>query len=254
MPAKEALVTTFAIIGYGACSSLMLVCNKLAVHFLPAPSFVLLMQFFFSWFAVKLAGCCGCIVVDKLEWRKLLAFLPISLAFLAAVFANIKTLQFANVETFVVFRASTPLTISICDWLCLGRELPGARSLVCLIVLLGAAAAYVATDAHFVVHGYIWVGVWYVIFCFDQLYIKHAVDTVEVESNWGRVFYTNLWACLISGAMSVATGEVEGLLAFNWSWASGGGASSRDQSSKQRAKTAPSRKKCSLLACCLLAA
>jgi len=191
-----------------------------AVHLLPAPSFVLLMQFFFSWFAVKLCGCSGCIVVDRLEWRKLLAFLPISLAFLAAVFANIKTLQYANVETFVVFRASTPLTISVCDYLCLGRELPGARSLVCLVVLLGAAVAYVATDAQFVVHGYIWVGVWYVIFCFDQLYIKHAVDTVEVESNWGRVFYTNLWACLISGTMSVTMGEVDDLIAFHWSWPS----------------------------------
>ena len=162
---KEAAVTWFAIIGYGTCSSLMLIVNKLAVHLLPAPSFVLLMQFFASWFAVKLVGCSGCIVVDALEWRKLLAFLPVSLAFLAAVFANIKTLQFANVETFVVFRASTPLTISICDYLCLGRELPNCRSLICLITLLLAAAAYVMTDAHFVVHGYIWVGIWYIIFC-----------------------------------------------------------------------------------------
>jgi solute carrier family 35 protein len=199
----------------------MLVVNKVAVHLLPAPSFVLLMQFFVSWFVVKLCGCCGFIVVDRLEWRKLLAFLPVSLAFLAAVFANIKTLQYANVETFVVFRASTPLTISICDWLCLGRELPGLRSAVCLAILLASAVAYVATDAQFMVHGYIWVGVWYVIFCFDQLYIKHAVDTVEVDSNWGRVFYTNLWACLIAGCVSAAT-EPQLLMSFEWSWASGG--------------------------------
>ena len=38
-----------------------------------------------------------------------------------------------------------------------------------------------------------------------QLYIKHAVDTVEVQSNWGRVFYTNLWACLISGGITLVT-------------------------------------------------
>ena len=123
MAAKSA--TLFAIIGYGTCSSLMLIMNKVAVNLLPAPSFVLLLQFFCSWFAVKVCGLGGCVVVDKLERKKLLAFLPVSLAFLAAVFANIKTLQFANVETFIVFRASTPLTISICEWLCLGRELPG---------------------------------------------------------------------------------------------------------------------------------
>ena len=49
----------FAVIGYGTCSSLMLVVNKLAVHFLPAPSFLLFAQFFSSWVAVKLCGLCG---------------------------------------------------------------------------------------------------------------------------------------------------------------------------------------------------
>ena len=39
---KTAVVTTFAVVGYGACSSLMLVVNKVCVHLLPAPSFVLL--------------------------------------------------------------------------------------------------------------------------------------------------------------------------------------------------------------------
>ena len=211
----------FAVVGYGTCSSLMLIMNKVAVNLLPAPSFVLLMQFLASWVAVKIVGLLGFATVDQLEWRKLWSFFPVSLAFLAAVFANIKTLQYANVETFIVFRASTPLTISIFDWLCLGRELPGARSFVCLVTLLVAAAAYVATDAQFHVKGYVWVGVWYVIFCFDQLYIKHAVDTVKVDSNWGRVFYTNLWASVIAGAITAAT-EPATLTTMKWTWASGG--------------------------------
>ena len=132
MVAKE----VFAILGYATCSSLMLIMNKVAVHVLPAPSFVLLMQFFASWFAVKLCGMCGCIVVDELEMKKLRQFFMVSVAFLACVFANIKTLQFANVETFVVFRASTPLMISLCDYWFLGRELPDRRSTVALLCLL----------------------------------------------------------------------------------------------------------------------
>ena len=113
--------------GYATCSSLMLVMNKVAVHVLPAPSFVLLMQFLASWLALTLAvavalartlalaltltltrlvvkacGLCGCIVVDGLELTKLRQFFFVSLAFLACVYANIKTLQFANVETFIV--------------------------------------------------------------------------------------------------------------------------------------------------------
>ena len=158
----------FAIAGYAACSSLMLVVNKLTVHFLPAPSFVLLTQFFASWFVVKLFGVLGLITVDALEWRKLRAFFFVSVAFLACVFANMKTLQFANVETFIVFRSATPLFISVADYCFLGRELPGLRSTACLLMLACGAVAYTLNDSHFVVHGYIWVGVWFVIFCFDQ--------------------------------------------------------------------------------------
>ena len=82
-----------------------------------------------------------------------------SVAFLACIFANIKTLQYCNVETFIVFRASTPVVIGaapptaplpphlhertrpaplspltpplvagVADWLFLGRELPNMRS------------------------------------------------------------------------------------------------------------------------------
>ena len=75
MVAKEA----FALLGYATCSSLMLVMNKVAVHVLPAPSFVLLMQFLASWLAVKVCGLCGCIVVDGLELTKLRQFFFVSL-------------------------------------------------------------------------------------------------------------------------------------------------------------------------------
>lgn len=113
-------------------------------------------------------------------------------------------MQFANVETFIVFRASTPLLIGIAEWAFMGRELPTPRSLFAMLALIGGAFVYVSTDAHFVVTGYVWVAIWYAIFCFDQLYIKHAVDTVKMRSNWGRVFYTNLWASLMLAVMTAA--------------------------------------------------
>ena len=60
--------------------------------------------------------------------------MPVACAFLGAIFANIKTLQYANVETFIVFRSSTPLLVSVSlgrglDWaLAFGQPL-GARAL-----------------------------------------------------------------------------------------------------------------------------
>jgi solute carrier family 35 protein len=160
--------SAWAVVGYGTCSSLMLVINKLAVSFLPAPSFLLLVQCLASWVAVWLAGRCGCATVDRLEWSKLRAFLPVSAAFLACIFANMKTLQYLNVDTFIVFRASTPLVIALCDYAFLGRQLPGMRSAACLVALLLGALGYVYSDAGFAVHGYAWVALWYCVFCFDQ--------------------------------------------------------------------------------------
>lgn len=214
--------TTFAIVGYASCSSIMLVINKVAVHFLPAPGFVLFAQCMSSWIAVKLAGLLGLIDVDELEWPKAKAFFPVAAAFLACIFANIKTLQFANVETFVVFRASTPLVIGIAEWWFMGRELPNARSAAAMLTLCAGAVFYVLTDASFKVDpdvslGYAWVVVWYVIFSFDQLYIKHAVDTVKMRSNWGRVYYTNLWASILLFWLTLAT-EPQTLTAMQWTF------------------------------------
>jgi len=188
--------TLFAALGYMMCSSLMLVVNKVAVHFLQAPNFVLLAQLFVSAAAVWILGLLGFIKVDRLEWRKVRGFMGVASIFCLTIFTNMKTLQYANVETFMVFRFSTPLAISICDYLFLGRELPSKRSWVCLLTLLLGAVGYVKFDKDFVVTGYMWVGIWYVVFCLDQVYIKHVVDSVKMESNWGRVYYSNLLPCL----------------------------------------------------------
>ena len=48
-------------------------------------------------------------------------------------------------------------------------QLPNLRSTLAMLALVGGAALYVLNDASFVVTGYIWVAIWYAIFCFDQL-------------------------------------------------------------------------------------
>merc|ERR1719461_2468865 len=138
------------------CSSLMLITNKLAVHNLPAPQFVLFSQ----------------------------PFTPACAAFLGTIFCNLKTLQYCNVETFIVFRASTPIAVAIGDYLFLGRELPSYRSLLCLLGLIIGVSIYTLTDAGFEINGYFWLGLWYIIFLMDQLYIKYVCKKVEHKSNW----------------------------------------------------------------------
>ena len=99
-----------------------------------------------------------------------------AMIFVSTIFLNMKTLQYANVETFIVFRASTPCAVSIADYLFLGRELPNAKSTASLAGLAVCAYLYVKSDAGFHVIAYTWLAVWYLAFLIDQIYIKHVVD------------------------------------------------------------------------------
>lgn len=205
MAANSAMLV--ACLGYMTCSSLMLLANKVAVHFFPAPGIVLFLQLGMTALVVKTAGMCKVIEVDDLEWKKVKPYILVAVAFLSTIYTNIKTLQYANVETFIVFRASTPILVSVADWMFLGRELPGARSKACLATLLVGALGYVMVDKNFEVKGYMWVVVWYGVFCFDQIYLKHAADTVKMSSNWGKVYYSNLLACVPLAMIAIVNRE-----------------------------------------------
>lgn len=186
--------TPFAVGGYMLCSATLLISNKYAVYKVAAPSFILFAQLMGTALVVRTFSALGKIECDPLEKTKVMKFLPVSLIFLATIFSNMKSLQYANVETFMVFRFSTPLVVSIADYLFLGRRLPSARSWGSLVALLFGAAGYAMTDSSFHVKGYTFCAVWYIIFCIDQIYLKHVINTVKMQSTWGRVYYSNFLA------------------------------------------------------------
>jgi len=183
--------TVVVILYYSLCSSTMLVINKVAIHNIPAPAAVLCIQMIVSALVAGLGGAFGVMEVDALEWAKLKKFAPIIGGFVMALFSNMKVLQNSNVETFITFRSSTPLLLSLFDWWYLGRTLPSVRSWICLFTLLLGAVGYVFVDTAYQVSAYYWLAVWYAAFTFDAVYVKHVCDNVRMTS-WGRVYYTNL--------------------------------------------------------------
>lgn len=214
-PAIKQFAVVIAIAFYASCSSTMLVINKLAVHFLPAPAVVLFFQLATSAGAVFLFDAAGWIKADKLTWEKVKPYSAVSIAFLGAIFTNMKTLQYANVETFIVFRSSTPILIAVLDYCFLGRELPTVRSWLSLLAILAGAIGYVITDSDFTVRAYSWVCLWFVVFAFDQVYIKYVCDTVSMSS-WGRVYYTNLLSVIPVTLLGLGFGEHRLLSDFTW--------------------------------------
>lgn len=208
----------FAVVGYMVCSSLMLLANKLAIHYLQTPLFVLFAQLAGTAVVVVLARLVGLIQKPIFtSWKTALAFAPAPIAFLGTIYANIKVLQYANVETFIVFRSSTPLLISLADYAMLGREFPSRRSLLCLFIILLGAVGYTLTDSNFKLEGYFWVLVWYIIFSIDQLYIKFIIDkTKKLMTTWGRVFVTNALGAIILAPLVLIGSEPATLAELDW--------------------------------------
>jgi solute carrier family 35 protein len=203
--ATKALVTG----GYMACSALMLMVNKLSIHYLPAPGVVLLIQFITSAIFAKIIGVTGIDEVDALTLDKTKRFVPAVCAQLMTIFSGMKALQYSNVETFIVFRASVPLFLCLIDYKFLGRELPGTRSALCLSGLLFGTLLYTMTDSAFQIHGYKWIGVWYAAFAFDQAYLKHVVETVKMTP-FGGVYYQNTLGSVGLFFIALVSGEFSG--------------------------------------------
>jgi len=215
----QALVL-FAVVFYATCSSTMLVLNKLAVHHMQAPSFVMFCQMVTTAGAVYGASKVGWVEADAFEWGKMKAFFWVVATFAAMVITNMKILQYANVETFIVFRSSTPLLVAFLDFGFLGRCLPSARSYAALFFILLGAVLYMKSDSHFELRSYAWACAWYAVFCFDQIYIKHVCNTVKMTT-WGRVLYTNAMSVPLSLALAYVFNEDKAIARLEWSFRQG---------------------------------
>jgi hypothetical protein len=99
-----ALQIPLIIVYYGLCSSTLIVINKVAVHTLRAPTFILIIQLLFAASTVQLLKLFRVLEAENLQWKLVRPFLLIVAGFLGTLFANIKVLVFSNVETFITFR------------------------------------------------------------------------------------------------------------------------------------------------------
>jgi GDP-mannose transporter len=181
---------------------------------LQAPVSILLLQLAFAAVTVKGCSICGVLEAEKLRWGLVRPFLLIIAGFLGTLYANIKVLMYSNVETFITFRSSTPLILSLCDYFFLGRELPRGRSVFSLVLLLVSCAGYTHYDKGFKLEAYGWLAVWYFFCIFETCYVKYMCDTV-IMTNWGRVYYTNFMsAAALVAVFPFCSGEHKFLAAY----------------------------------------
>lgn len=185
---------TMAAVGFMACSGSLLLVNKLAVFHLQLPSTLVAAQLGFTAAAIGALGRAGALEVVPADAKTLRAFLPVAGAFLATVCLSTKILQYANVEAMIVIRASALIPVAVLDFFCLGAML-SARSILSLVLLIGTVVVHVSLEK-IKMQASFWMLVWYGVFLFDQIYIKHMVSSVKLPA-WSNAFYTNLLSGLL---------------------------------------------------------
>jgi GDP-mannose transporter len=207
------LQITLAIIGYSLCSSTLLLANKMVIEYLPLPSVVSFIQIISSAVAILVYKFLGG-NVDGLEWSKLKAYSLYIVAFVAAIYANMQALAHSNVETVIVFRACSPIAVTVVEYFFMDRAWPSFRSSMSLLVVAIGAVMYCTSDSEFALKGfsaYYWVVLYFFLITFEMTYGKKLTSSVKMESIWGPVLYCNLLAALPMFLLGYVNGDYENL-------------------------------------------
>lgn len=173
----------------------MLVVNKLAMSSYPVAGLVNTFQLASCSIFIFIIGALGLAKTDPVKWDMVKPYAIYVCAFAGGIYSNMKALGASNVETIIVFRSCTPITVALIEWAFMDRELPNNKSKAALFVIVAGAYIYVSMDAEMAFNGseaFFWIGAWYFLLCFQMTYGKVLLQNVKLETVWGPVLYTNL--------------------------------------------------------------
>lgn len=203
---KHYYTTSSLVVGYALCSSLLAVINKLAITKFNYPGLLTALQYLTSALGVWILGKFGFLHHDAFTWDTAKKFLPAASVFYLAIFTNTNLLRHANVDTFIVFRSLTPLLVAIADTAFRKQPCPSKLTFVSLLIILGGAVGYVATDSAFTLTAYSWAFAYLVTITTEMVYIKHMVTNLSLNT-WGFVLYNNLLSLMMAPLFWIITGE-----------------------------------------------
>lgn len=202
-----------AVIFYSFCSSTLLLANKMVMADFPLPSVVSFIQMVFTVLLVYLLQGCG-VAIDSFEWDKLKPYVIYIIAFVLAIYTNMQALNYSNIETVIVFRSCTPISVTIIEYLLMGRDLPSFRSAMSLFVVAAGAIFYCLSDSQFAMKGieaYYWVSLYFMFITFEMTYGKRLTSSIPMDSVWGSVKYCNVLALLPMYGLGHMNGEFDDL-------------------------------------------
>lgn len=203
---KQYYATATVIVGYALCSSMLAVINKYAITKFNYPGLMTALQYLTSVIGVWVFGKLGLLHHDPFVWETAKKFMPAAFVFYLAIFTNTNLLKHANVDTFIVFRSLTPLLVAMADTAFRNQPWPSKYTFMSLVVILGGAVGYVATDSGFTLTAYSWAFAYLITIVTEMVYIKHMVTNLGLNT-WGFVLYNNLLSLMLAPVFWILTGE-----------------------------------------------
>ncbi|PQQ20231.1 GDP-mannose transporter GONST4 [Prunus yedoensis var. nudiflora] len=183
---KPYFATSSLVVGYALCSSLLAVINKFAITKFNYPGLLTALQYLTSALGVWALGKFGFLHHDPFSLQTAKKFLPAAFVFYLAIFTNTNLLRHANVDT--------------------KQPIPSKLTFVSLLIILGGAVGYVATDSGFTLTAYSWAFAYLVTITTEMVYIKHMVTNLGLNT-WGFVLYNNLLSLMMAPPFWIITGE-----------------------------------------------
>lgn len=192
------------LVVYFMSSSSLLVLNKIAITAIPNASFLLLVQLGSTVVMITLSALVGETRMNFKPHRSfVLAYSSVAVVFLATIYSNFQVIDSIGINPFIVLRCSTPILVSLLDWMFMGRTLPDRRSALALFGILVSSLLYTrlkvgqldpdSTHTPSDMRGIWWSIVWLVSFCLDMVYIKYVVEKYPC-SGAERTLYQNFLA------------------------------------------------------------
>lgn len=217
-PAASAMAS---VVGYSLCSATMLIANKLATFYIPAPGFVA---------SIQMVVCCAVVAalhfapnstveVERPTQKNVVPYMRYAALFAVSIFTNIHALQHSNVETVIVFRSASPIAVALCDSVFMGRELPSKRSASGLLLILGGAVGYVMCDTQFAMESfwaYQWAFSYLIVTVAIMTYGKYLLQEVQLSLS-GSVAYSNALSLPVMLVLMVVGNEVPVVLNLEYS-------------------------------------
>jgi GDP-mannose transporter len=177
--------TTDCLIG-----SQLSVVNKIAVTDIPVPNVILVIQFATASFLLGLAHMFGMIKLENINMRMCIGFLPFVACFFALLSSGMWVMKVAPLETFIAFKSTTPIVLSMLDYMFMGRTFPSLKSLCAMAGITGGAVWYVSGDVKSEKIAYLYCAVFVFMACIEGGVAKDTINRYQlvVENIFGEHF------------------------------------------------------------------